>query len=100
MRAQVLVVYRDGSFGLSTRQFGPGPKTGTHARTHKKREKEKGVIVAWSEIDTLGATMRQEPDALRFGGLGGGSERSKLDCRIASDSHREALLGLASGNGV
>jgi hypothetical protein len=49
--------------------------------------------VAWSEIDLLGATVRQEPDALRFGGLDGGSERSKLDCRIASDSHREALLG-------
>lgn len=56
--------------------------------------------MAWSEIGTLGATMRQEPDVLRFGELVGGSERSKLDCRIASDSHREALRGLASGNGV
>lgn len=56
--------------------------------------------MAWSEIDTLGAATRREPDVLRFGGLDGGSERSKLDCRIASDSHREALLGLASGNGV
>lgn len=56
--------------------------------------------MAWSEIGMLGATTRQEPDVLRFGELGGGSERSKLDCRIASDSHREALLGLASGIGV
>lgn len=100
LRAQVLVVHRDGSFGLPTRRFG---STLTQARTHtnKRREKEKVVIVALSEIDLLGATVRQEElDPLRFGGLDGGSERSKLDCRIASDSHREALLGLASGNGV
>lgn len=73
------------------------PRTSTHA--HKRRDKEKGVNVTWSEIDSFGVTMRRA-DTLRFDGLDGGSERFKLDCRIASDSHREALLGLASGNGV